>query len=351
MIQIDFSEEEIDQLNYERYHYPHPLVQKRMEALYLKSQKLSHQKICQICRISKTTLIVYLKKYQEGGKESLKKLVYQGQASELNQHHITIEKYFQENPPRTATEASAMIEKLTGIKRSPTQVREFMKKIGMKTRKIGYVLGKATNPDKIQEQEEFQKEILEPLLKEAKEGKRAVYFVDAAHFVHRAYLGFLWCFQRIFMASPSGRKRFNVLGAINALTHQIILVTNDSYINAKSVCELLDKLAALCLNIPITLILDNARYQKCHLVEEYAKKLGIQLLYLPSYSPHLNLIERLWKFVRNECLYSRYYETFDDFKKAITHCLETANTSQKKQLATLLTWNFQFFRKAKFLAV
>ena len=327
MIQIDFSEEEIDQLNYERYHYPHPLVQKRMEALYLKSQKLSHQKICQICRISKTTLIVYLKKYQEGGKESLKKLVYQGQASELNQHHITIEEYFQENPPRTATEASAMIEKLTGIKRSPTQVREFMKKIGMKTRKIGYVLGKATNPDKIQEQEEFQKEILEPLLKEAKEGKRAVYFVDAAHFVHRAYLGFLWCFQRIFMASPSGRKRFNVLGAINALTHQIILVTNDSYINAKSVCELLDKLAALCLNIPITLILDNARYQKCHLVEEYAKKLGIQLLYLPSYSPHLNLIERLWKFVRNECLYSRYYEAFDDFKKAITHCLETANTS------------------------
>ena len=351
MIQIDFSEEEIDQLNYERYHYPHPLVQKRMEALYLKSQKLSHQKICQICRISKTTLIVYLKKYQEGGKESLKKLVYQGQASELNQHHITIEKYFQENPPRTATEASAMIEKLTGIKRSPTQVREFMEKIGMKTRKIGYVPGKATNPDKIQEQEEFQKEILEPLLKEAKEGKRAVYFVDAAHFVHRAYLGFLWCFQRIFMASPSGRKRFNVLGAINALTHQIILVTNDSYINGKSVCELLDKLAALCLNIPITLILDNARYQKCHLVEEYAKKLGIQLLYLPSYSPHLNLIERLWKFVRNECLYSRYYETFDDFKKAITHCLETANTSQKKQLATLLTWNFQSFRKVKLLAV
>jgi len=290
MIQIDFSEEEIDQLNYERYHYPHPLVQKRMEALYLKSQKLSHQKICQICRISKTTLIVYLKKYQEGGKESLKKLVYQGQASELNQHHITIEEYFQENPPRTATEASAMIEKLTGIKRSPTQVREFMKKIGMKTRKIGYVPGKATNPDKIQEQEEFQKEILEPLLKEAKEGKRAVYFVDAAHFVHRAYLGFLWCFQRIFMASPSGRKRFNVLGAINALTHQIIMVTNESYINAESVCELLDKLASLCLSIPITLILDNARYQKCHLVEEHAKKLEIQLLYLPSYSPHLNLI-------------------------------------------------------------
>jgi len=61
-----------------------------MEALYLKSQKLSHQQICQISRISKTTLIVYLKKYQEGGREALKKLVYQGQTSELNQHNITI---------------------------------------------------------------------------------------------------------------------------------------------------------------------------------------------------------------------------------------------------------------------
>jgi transposase len=351
MIKIDFREEDIKQLHYERYHYPHPIIQKRMEALYLKSQKLSHQDICQICRISKTTLIVYLRKYEGGGIEGLKKLDYKGQVSELNQYFLTIEEQFQKNPPRTANEASAMIEELTGIKRSPTQVREFMKRIGMKTRKIGYVPGKAANPAKIEQQEQFRQETLEPLLEEAKQEKRAVYFVDAAHFVHRAYLGFLWCFQRIFMASPSGRKRFNVLGAINALTHQIITVTNESYINSESVCELLDKLAALSLSIPITLVLDNARYQKCHKVTDHAKTLKIELLYLPSYSPHLNLIERLWKFVRNECLYSKYYETFEDFKKAISNCLDTANTKKKEKLATLLTWNFQSFRKVKFLAV
>jgi transposase len=351
MIYINFSQEEINQLNYERYHYPHPLVQKRMEALYLKSQKLSHQDICRLCRLSRPTLSLYLKTYLQGGIESLKRLAYQGQASQLNQHQKTIEEQFRQNPPRTSAEAIMMIEKLTGIKRSPTQVRTFMEKIGMKTRKIGYVPGKATEPDKIQEQEEFRQEKLEPLLAEVKEEKRAVYFVDAAHFVHRAYLGFLWCFQRIFMASPSGRKRFNVLGAINALTHEIITVTNESYINSESVCELLDKLAALSLTIPITLILDNARYQKCHKVRDHAKQLGIELLYLPSYSPHLNLIERLWKFVRNECLYSKYYETFDDFKKAISDCLHTANAKKKEKLATLLTWNFQSFRNVKFLAV
>jgi Transposase and inactivated derivatives len=67
------------------------------------------------------------------------------------------------------------------------------------------------------------------------------------------------------------------------------------YINAESVCQLLTKLAERGLGIPITLILDNARYQRCHLVQQYAAALGIELLYLPPYSPNLNLIERLWK--------------------------------------------------------
>jgi hypothetical protein len=71
----------------------------------------------------------------------------------------------------------------------------------------------------------------------------------------------LWCFERLFVKSGSGRQRFNVLGALNAVTHELITVTNDTYINAQSVCELLHKLAALGLCIPITLVLDNARYQ------------------------------------------------------------------------------------------
>ena len=108
-----------------------------------------------------------MKTYLRGGIESLKRLNYQGQASQLNQHQKTIEEYFRENPPRNSAEASSMIEKLTGIKRSPTQIREFMVRMGMKTRKIGYVPRKAANPDKIEEQEQFRTEKLEPLLKEA----------------------------------------------------------------------------------------------------------------------------------------------------------------------------------------
>jgi transposase len=118
----------------------------------------------------------------------------------------------------------------------------------------------------------------------------------------------------VFIKSPSGRKRFNVLGALNALTLEIITVTNETYINAESVCQLLQKLSDLALGIPITGVWDNARYQKCAAVFELASQLGITLVYLPSYSPHLNLIERLWRFVRKECLYSKYYADFSAFK-------------------------------------
>jgi transposase len=141
---------------------------------------------------------------------------------------------------------------------------------------------------------------------------------------------------------PAGRQRFNVLGALNAITHELITVTNNTSINADSVCELLRRLGALELDVPITRVLDNARYQKCRLVQALAEA----LLYLPPYSPNLNLIERLWKFVKRKCLYSIYYDNFQDFKAAITACLQLTRTTYKHELDSLLTLRFQSFAKS-----
>ena len=170
--------------------------------------------------------------------------------------------------------------------------------------------------------------------------------MDGAHFVLGAYLGWLWCFARLLVRAPSGRQRFNVLGALDALSHQLITVTNDSYINATSVCELLEKIAVLGLQTPITVVMDNARYQRCQLVFERAKQLGIELLFLPPYSPNLNLIERLWRFVRKECLYNQYYEHFEPFKRAITQCLAETTGRHQTALNRLLTLEFQTFESA-----
>jgi transposase len=166
-----------------------------------------------------------------------------------------------------------------------------------------------------------------------------------------AFLGTLWSFSRLFVKTSAGRRRFNVLGALNAITHELVMITNDTYITADSVCDLLRRLAELNLGRPITLVLDNARYQKCNIVTALASRLQIELLYLPTYSPNLNLIERLWKFVKKNVLYSKYYANFSDFRTAITECLNQAHTTHKKELDSLLTLNFQAFKKCDLVPI
>lgn len=346
MIRIEFSPIEIDQVNYERYHHPHPRVQRKMEALWLKSQGLPHQEICRLTGISMKTLQRYLLAYQQGGIEELKEIRFYGPKSELEEHTSTIKDHFAKHPPASLKEAMDAIEKLTSIKRSLPQVRKYLLSIGMSFRKVGMVPAKAD----VEKQETFKKKELQPRLDAAQSGKRAVFFVDAAHFVLAPFLGFLWCFSRLFIKAPSGRKRFNVLAALNAVTHQLITVTNDTYINAQSVCDLLWQIARMNLEVPITLVLDNARYQKCAVVRELALTLNIELLYLPPYSPNLNLIERVWKFVKKQCLYSKYYEDFTAFKSAIAHCLSHLHDTHRQEMNSLLTLKFQSFKKASFVA-
>jgi transposase len=138
---------------------------------------------------------------------------------------------------------------------------------------------------------------------------------------------------------------------LNAITHELITVTNDTYITAETVCTLLHHIAALNLSVPITVFLDNARYQKCELVRATAASLHIELCFLPAYSPNLNLIERLWKFVKKQCLYSKYYADFATFKGAIVQCLNETHTKHKSALDSLITLRFQTFEKAQFVTV
>ena len=99
-------------------------------------------------------------------------------------------------------------------------------------------------------------------------------------------------------------------------------------------------------DFPIHLILDNAKYQHCKFVEEIAKQLKIKLEFLPTYSPNLNLIERLWKFMKKKVLYGKYYEVFQNFKDAITACVDNINNSNeyRKELNSLITFKFQKFK-------
>jgi transposase len=127
-------------------------------------------------------------------------------------------------------------------------------------------------------------------------------------------------------------------------------VTNTTVVNTETMCELLRKIADLGLSGPITLVLDNARYQRNAVVQALAAQLGITLLFLPSYSPNLNLIERLWKFTKRRALYGRYHPTFRDFQAAIQEVLDGLSTTYSQQLASLMTLNFQQFDDVSLMA-
>jgi transposase len=153
MIQISFSKEDKEVLNYERFHHPHPQVQRKMEALWLKSHGFPHNQITKLTGITGNTLRQYLKMYKEGGIEKVKEVNFYRPQSDLVNHKDSIEEYFRKHPPSTISEAIAKIEELTGIRRGPTQVRKFLKSIGMRCLKVGMVPSKA-DPD---EQEAFKK--------------------------------------------------------------------------------------------------------------------------------------------------------------------------------------------------
>ena len=202
----------------------------------------------------------------------------------------------------------------------------------------------------VADQAAFVESKLQPALDAAQQGQGHVFFVDASHFVMGTFLCHLWCAIRVYVKAAAGRQRLNVLGAWNAVTHQLVTVINTETVNADTMCELLRKIAALGLVGPITLVLDNAKYQHAAAVKALARELGIHLEFLPGYSPNLNLIERLWKFLKRRALSGRYHPDFTSFRTAIETEIDQLTTTHNQAITSLMTLNFQTFENVSLLS-
>lgn len=185
-------------------------------------------------------------------------------------------------------------------------------------------------------------------MEQAQQGKIELFFMDAAHFVLLPFLGYLYSLATRFIKSWSGRKRFSVLGAINSVSKELVMMTETTYVDSMTVCALLKELAIRYYDRHIVIVLDNARYQRCRVVLRTAERLHIQLVFLPPYSPNLNLIERLWKFVKKKVLYNQFYSDFHLFCSAITSCLGRTHSEYRNELETLLSPKFQSFKNSTF---
>ena len=330
----------IVKLSYERYAYPDPIVQKRIFAVYLKATLgFNNTTIGYAVGLHYNAVGQWIGVYKKKGFEGLLTNNYGSKKSDLESYCDSILQSFRKQPPLTASEAAERIKDMTGMIRSSQQVMVFMKRHGLKFIKCGHIPAKANN----EAQHDWVETELKPVIEAAEQGKVHLFFSDAAHFVLTPFICRLWCAARVFLKASAGRNRINVLGAVNAITKEIITLTNTTYITSETLIEFLKKLKGKFGDKPIAIVLDNARYQHCFTVKTMARSLGIHLLFLPPYSPNLNIIERLWKFTKKKILYAKYYEKPCEFHLAIETFFKNANLNYMTELKTLLTLKFQFF--------
>ncbi len=208
----------------------------KLLAIKMVASNIQRKEICKTLGIARSTLSSYVDLYENGGIAALTENRYYKPSSSIQEHLKTIAEHFEKQSPSTAKQAASMIEQICGIKLCASQVRNIMRKrMGLRFRKSGSLPGKV-DP---QLQLDFLEEELEPRLEQAKKGERHVYFVDASHFLWGSHADHCWCFERQWIRTASGRKRFNVLGALNAATKQIVHCCTEGSVNAETVCSLL----------------------------------------------------------------------------------------------------------------
>lgn len=241
-------------------------------------------------------------------------------------------------------EIRTMIRDKYGIVLSLASAQRLMIRLGIRRLKSASLPANA-DPSA---QEQFYNNVLQPLMQNAADNKLVLLFMDGSHFVIGCdFLGYVYGTARRFVRSLSGRQRYNVLGALDYVTKKVHTVTNTTFLTATQVIEMLHKLADFYgEGKPIRILLDNARYQKCKAVcdtvAELKLKHDIELVYLPSYSPNLNLIERIWRYVKTE-IRSSFITDFTAFCSRIDAVIDTTTSTAQKQIDSLIGQKVQLY--------
>jgi transposase len=307
----------------------------RFRIILLLDQGKTYQSIAEYFFLDEGTIRNYRKRYVEGGIMELILDNYSGKKCRLSikeEQHLS--NYLQSNLIMTAKEVVDYIKKKFKVIYSLTGATDLLHRLGFTYKKTKAVPGKANR----EAQEHF---ILEYGLIKS-EGK--IYFADSTHPHHNPVISYGWIKkgEDFAVLSNSGRHRLNINGAVDIENLDVIMRTCD-WVNADSMCDLLRAIRSKnATGEPVTLIMDNAAYNRSLKVRELAEELGINLFYLPPYSPNLNPIERLWKFFKKKVLYNKYYETKIDFENACINFFRYIR-KYRTELATLLTDNFEIF--------
>ncbi len=340
-----FTDNEIIKLNKYRDKQKNANLKIRFIALLMISKKIAIDVIAQAIGKCTNTIINWFVKYLSRGIDSLNSYNYVPKKEFLTKAQISeVVDWVRKNNPSTCKEVARKIKDDYSVVYATESVRKLLKRNGMK-----FSLPKAVpgNPPS----EEKQKEVVDKYnkTKESCEEGTVFLFGDGMHLLHQNIPSYCW----IDPENPpvnetnSGRRRLNILGAYNPDTFSLIHLTGEENCNALRVIEFFVLILSTYKNAPkIIIYLDNAMYFKAKIVREWLKENPkLEVVFLPPYCPNLNLIERLWRFVKGKLVKNTYYKKYISFR-AKTFQLLNSISEHKNKLKTLMVEKFEIIKYA-----
>lgn len=314
----------------------------KLSVLVMLDEGLTIETIAISLGIGKTTVSNCKEKYESVGLDKYLDTHYVPYQGKLNIEQLALlESEVSSGLYSSCAQIKEWIEKQFGYSYSESGLRSILSKLGFVYKKTTSVPGGLN----IADQDEFLKQ-MEPFLSETEPENEVVIFMDAVHPQHNTRSDYVWAKrgQDKEVRSNTGRKRININGAMNFHQPQEVTIVEADSINAQSTIELFKELLRKYPDKEtISVFADNARYY-CNAalrawLEQNPK---IKVFHLPPYSPNLNLIERLWKFMRKKVINIKYYPKFDEFQQAIKEFFQNIE-QYKQELKSLMAPNFQRF--------
>jgi transposase len=309
----------------------------KIKAIYSLAMGHSISQVVSILMIDEETLRTYKKLYEQGGIPLLLKKHNKGSMCRLSDVEVEyLKNELNENIYLTTQSVIHFVKLKFDVLYTQSGMRDLLHRIGYEYKKPKLVPG---NPD-IEAQEVFAQQYEDFMM--SKPADTEVLFLDAVHPEHNALAAYGWIKrgEKRQLKTNSGRQRLNLHGAMNAETYQVTIIESET-VNADSTINLLTSIEqAYPLSKKIYVILDNARYHYSSGVKEYLLNSRIQLVFLPSYSPNLNLIERLWKYFKKKVLYKRYYENINKFRDACIKFFRNLEAHQD-EIAKIMSCGFE----------
>ncbi len=336
--QITLTKEELEELRKRIRRAKDRKTADRLRVILYKAEGHKNHVIAHLLQMSINSVSTHLKRYLRGGFDAVCATKYQGKQPYLapeQQEILKIE--LKTHIYNTAEQVITWVEKQFGVTYTLRGMHTLLKRLGFTYEKNRLVPGKADPESQRQFVRWFEK-----VRAELGPDDR-IYFGDAAHAKHNAEAGYAWSEsgKPHLIPTNSGRQRYNILGAYCTQTHEHVFILTEDNINQDKVIELLELLRAKHPGDgKIYSILDNASYNKALRVRAQAEESQIIIEYQPPYSPNLNLIERLWKFMRREFFKDKYRSTFAKFRKQLDDFFANLD-KYRDDLATLLTEKFE----------